>query len=234
MSRKLVNGELEFDTVARHLDEWVDHHPWARGGWVPAEQNWEEFVASHRYRPKDNAGVTPIQQVRAEILGLVEVLLETIPRKTAVEIGMGSCGGSHFLWSLMFDRVITIDADRKPIERYIEEHQPHEGQSTFVFGRSYEQGIVNEAGRIIQNCDFLLIDGDHTRDAVEADWRMYSHLVEPGGIIAFHDTMMEVPGELEVASFVHDLESGQITGNGIPVKHIHRSKFVGISYYQVT
>ena len=96
MSHKLVNGELTFDTVARHLDEWVDHHPWARGGWVPAEQTWDEFAASHRYRPKNNDGVTPIQQVRAEILGLVEVLLESTPRKTAVEIGMGSCGGLTF------------------------------------------------------------------------------------------------------------------------------------------
>ena len=61
MSRKLVNGELKFDTVARRLDDWVDHHPWARGGWVPADQEWHEFMTSHRYRPKDNDGVTPIQ-----------------------------------------------------------------------------------------------------------------------------------------------------------------------------
>lgn len=233
MSRKLVNGELKFDTVARRLDDWVDHHPWARGGWVPADQEWHEFMASHRYRPKDNDGVTPIQQVRSEIIGLVEVLLDSVPRRTAVEIGMGTCGGSHFLWSLMFDRVITIDADRKPIERFIDEHSPHDDQSTFIFGKSYDSEIVNEAGRIIRSCDFLLIDGDHTRDAVEADWRMYSHLVEPGGIIAFHDTLMEVPGELEVASFVNDLETGNLTGTPLPIKHIRYSKFVGISYYQV-
>ena len=164
----------------------------------------------------------------------VKVLLETVPGKTAVEIGMGRCGGSHYLWSLMFDHVVTIDADRKLIERYINEHVPYRDQSTFIFGKSFEHDIVNEVGRIVRHCDFLLIDGDHARDVVEVDWRMYSHLVEPGGIIAFHDTTKIVPGELEVAEFVRSLELGDITGKPIPMQHIHKSKFVGISYYIVS
>ena len=231
MSRKLINGERYFENVAGLLDNWVDNHPWARGGWVPGDLDWDEFIAN---LDQSDAGANPIQQVREEIMEFVKVLLETVPGKTAVEIGMGRCGGSHYLWSLMFDRVVTIDADRKLIERYINEHVPYRDQSTFIFGKSFEHDIVNEVGRIVRHCDFLLIDGDHARDVVEVDWRMYSHLVEPGGIIAFHDTTKIVPGELEVAEFVRSLELGDITGKPIPMQHIHKSKFVGISYYIVS
>lgn len=35
--------------------------------------------------------------------------------------------------------------------------------------------------------DFLFIDGDHSYQGVKADYEMYSPLVRPGGIVAFHD-----------------------------------------------
>lgn len=36
--------------------------------------------------------------------------------------------------------------------------------------------------------DFLFIDGDHSEQALLADWRAWSDLVEPGGIVAIHDS----------------------------------------------
>jgi predicted O-methyltransferase YrrM len=36
--------------------------------------------------------------------------------------------------------------------------------------------------------DFLFIDGDHSYDGVRADWLLWSPVVRPGGIVAFHDT----------------------------------------------
>ena len=231
VSRKLLNGDRNFENIASLLDNWVDNHPWAYGGWVPGNVDWDEFIAN---LDQSDAGANPIQQVRAEIMELVKVLLETVSSKTAVEIGLGRCGGSHYLWSLMFDRVVTVDVDEKLIERFKYEHMPPSKQSTFIFGKSFEKKVADEIGHAIHHCDFLLIDGDHSRDAVETDWRMYNHLVEPGGIIAFHDTIKIVPDELEVAGFVNDLESGAVTGNPVPMRHIHKSKFVGISYYTVS
>jgi len=35
--------------------------------------------------------------------------------------------------------------------------------------------------------DFLFIDGDHSESGVRQDWEMYSPLVKPGGLVAFHD-----------------------------------------------
>jgi predicted O-methyltransferase YrrM len=42
------------------------------------------------------------------------------------------------------------------------------------------------AGREV---DLLFIDGDHTYDGVKADFEMYSALVSPAGIVAFHDVL---------------------------------------------
>ncbi len=37
--------------------------------------------------------------------------------------------------------------------------------------------------------DFLFIDGDHSYEGVRQDFDMYSTLVRPGGLIAFHDIL---------------------------------------------
>lgn len=44
--------------------------------------------------------------------------------------------------------------------------------------------------------DVLFIDGDHSYDGVAGDFRMYSPLVVPGGIVALHDILTHsiVPG----------------------------------------
>jgi predicted O-methyltransferase YrrM len=35
--------------------------------------------------------------------------------------------------------------------------------------------------------DFLFLDGDHSPEAVDADWRFWSQHVKPGGTVALHD-----------------------------------------------
>ncbi|MBU37734.1 MAG: methyltransferase, partial [Anaerolineaceae bacterium] len=37
--------------------------------------------------------------------------------------------------------------------------------------------------------DFLFIDGDHRYEAVRRDFQLYSPLLRPGGIVAFHDIL---------------------------------------------
>ena len=38
--------------------------------------------------------------------------------------------------------------------------------------------------------DFIFIDGDHSEEAVEADFRNAQHLLNPDGVIAFHDVLL--------------------------------------------
>jgi predicted O-methyltransferase YrrM len=58
--------------------------------------------------------------------------------------------------------------------------------------------------------DFLFIDGDHSYEGVRADHEMYSPLVRPGGVIAFHDivghSVQRVGG---VPRFWHELRQGR-------------------------
>lgn len=43
--------------------------------------------------------------------------------------------------------------------------------------------------------DFLFIDGDHTYEGVRQDYEMYSPLVRSGGLVAFHDTAVDLVKE---------------------------------------
>jgi len=36
--------------------------------------------------------------------------------------------------------------------------------------------------------DFVFIDGDHSEEGLLADWRTWSPLVQPGGVVALHDS----------------------------------------------
>jgi len=61
---------------------------------------------------------------------------------------------------------------------------------------SQKQSTLDQAKTIFNNelIDFLFIDGDHTYNGVKKDYEMYSLLVRPGGIIAFHDIGMNEEG----------------------------------------
>src|SRR5208282_1825642 len=57
--------------------------------------------------------------------------------------------------------------------------------------------------------DYLFIDGDHTYEGVQRDFRMYSPLVRSGGIVAFHDIATHTQGsDCQVAQFWNDIKNG--------------------------
>lgn len=59
--------------------------------------------------------------------------------------------------------------------------------------------------------DFLLIDGDHSLAGVEADFRTYSPLVRPGGVIALHDIVPNDEEPCGVSEFWDRLKSSYHT-----------------------
>jgi predicted O-methyltransferase YrrM len=62
-------------------------------------------------------------------------------------------------------------------------------------------GLTNEVVREYRGCPirFLLIDADHSYEGVRADFRLWSPLVMPGGLVVFDDYLMP-----EVARFVDE------------------------------
>lgn len=56
-----------------------------------------------------------------------------------------------------------------------------------IFADSNAPATQNSIKTLAPKIDFLFIDGDHTQEAVAADFMNYKSFVHPGGLIAFHD-----------------------------------------------
>jgi predicted O-methyltransferase YrrM len=64
--------------------------------------------------------------------------------------------------------------------------------------------------------DFLFIYAGHTYDDVKQDFEMYSGLVAPGGLIAFHDVAVHPPSKgCEVHRFWSEIKSHYESGEFI-------------------
>ena len=115
-------------------------------------------------------------------LTILMTILEKLKPKNILEIGAWK-GYSAEVWlSLTPEKLITIeinhqfeDASIHPEIKYLWDHD------------STKIETFQEVEREMPVVDFLFIDADHNYNLVLKDWQMYSKLVRPGGIIAFHD-----------------------------------------------
>jgi predicted O-methyltransferase YrrM len=143
------------------------------------------------------AFLQPIQ-VEEELVKLVEEVTRLRPA-TVLEIGT-SMGGTLYLWTRLAQPdalIISVDLPggkfgggysplRTPLyERFSREQQ----QLHLLRASSHDESTIGEVRRLLggRSVDFLFIDGDHTYEGVKQDWEMYSPLVRPGGLVAFHD-----------------------------------------------
>jgi predicted O-methyltransferase YrrM len=143
------------------------------------------------------AFLQPIQ-VEEELVKLVEDVKRLRPA-TVLEIGT-SMGGTLYLWTRLAQPdalIISVDLPggkfgggysslRTPLyERFSREQQ----QLHLLRASSHDESTIAEVRRLLggRSVDFLFIDGDHTYEGVKQDWEMYSPLVRPGGLVAFHD-----------------------------------------------
>jgi predicted O-methyltransferase YrrM len=137
-------------------------------------------------------------QIRSEILQLTALVQQKKPR-VVVEIGT-RMGGTLCLWCAAADpeaTVVSIDLPggihgggypnwRKLVYRRFA--QP--AQSLHLLRMDSHQPKTFESLKAIlpaAGIDFLFIDGDHTYPGVKMDFDMYTPLVRPGGLVAFHD-----------------------------------------------
>ena len=136
-------------------------------------------------------------QKREEILALANAVAEIKP-KTIVEIGTCN-GGTLFIWSnLASECVITCDLNVSKIRDELYSAFPPPDSACKVIplaGDSHQQEFLDKVKQTLngREVDFLFIDGDHTEEGVRSDYNMYSPLVRPGGIIAFHDILEKQP-----------------------------------------
>jgi len=144
-------------------------------------------------------GLLQMAQVRSEIIRLTEHVRQRQPQ-TIVEIGTAH-GGTLFLWCRLAHPNATIISLDLPggihgggypyWKTWIYRRFPLATQKLHLLrGDSHSPEMLARLKNLLPGdgkVDFLFIDGDHTYEGVKADFEMYSSLVRPGGLIAFHD-----------------------------------------------
>lgn len=179
-------------------------------------------------------GLLQQSQVRPEIIQLTDLIGQRRP-KTVVEIGTAQ-GGTLILWCRQADPQATIVSIDLPggihgggypyWKSWIYQRFPLTTQKLHLLrGDSHQPEMRARLKSVLPGdglVDFLFIDGDHTYNGVKADFEMYSGLVRPGGLIAFHDICkhpaalncqvdrfwQEVKNERRTREFVHDSNQG--------------------------
>lgn len=172
----------------------------------------EKYVGRGHY-----ASIHAVQH-RDEIIQLVKVVQEQNP-ETIVELGTDK-GGTFFLWCRLLKqlkKIASIDLpdgrfgggyDSRRIKLYRYFLFDNANVSTlFLRNDSHEPETKAALVKWLKpdKIDFLYIDGDHTYSGVKQDFEMYSTLVRPGGIIAFHDIRTKGNGH-EVYRYWNDLK----------------------------
>ena len=162
----------------------------------------------------DGVTIAPMQ-IRSEIERLLHELERRRPR-TILEIGTAN-GGSLYLFCEVAAPdalIVSVDlpgglfgggyeATREPL--YAAFARPGQ-RLELVRADSHDPETKRRVDALLSSgdVDFLFIDGDHSRDGVEADYRTYSPLVTAGGAIALHDVH---PGPISLVGGVPEFWS---------------------------
>jgi predicted O-methyltransferase YrrM len=211
----------------KELDKWVSLNG---NGKYDGD---EEYTAHHM-------GTNPIagiQQNRNEISDFIEVLSKK-NYKSILEIGLGYYGSTHFLWRMLFEKVITIEINNDRIQqfglntmKYYGDWILDDGKSYFINGDSNSPNTINNLYNLVDEIDVLFIDAMHTYPSVLSDWIIYSKRVRKGGMIVFHDICKVYPFK-GVQEFVKDLEQGKIDGKARNINKIIHTNTQGIGWYE--
>jgi len=122
------------------------------------------------------------------------------PHERVVEIG-SLYGGTLWYWSLLpaIKTLVAVDvpSDVPRVAQGVRDARGH--WQEWIGGRvdlidvqadSHDPATLEHVRTVLagEPADFVFIDGDHSYDGVRADWQIWTPLVRPGGLVAFHDT----------------------------------------------
>lgn len=138
-------------------------------------------------------------QKPAEILWLLDLTLRERPQ-VVLEIGT-QYGGTLFLFSrVAAPDALLVSVDISKMVGRLGRLSPHalvrqsfarNGQRLKLVDDvdSHAEETVTVVREALEQrpVDFLFIDGDHAYESVKRDFELYSPLVRPGGLVAFHD-----------------------------------------------
>jgi predicted O-methyltransferase YrrM len=157
-------------------------------------------------------------QAQDEIVWLLEMVRELSPRRV-LEIGTAN-GGTLFLWTrVAAPNAHLVSVDMCPLG-LLGRHSAFallcrgfaraDQRIDLVFGKdSHDARTRDEVTRHFDGepVDFLFIDGDHSHEGVSRDFELYSALVRPGGLVAFHDVAPHVSAGTGVPQFWNEFKA---------------------------
>jgi len=110
-----------------------------------------------------------------------------------VEIGCYAGGSACLMLQRPNTKVISIDLG-EPISKNIvlknvNKLNIHSNEYDYIEGNSFYSATTQQLENILngQKIDILFIDGDHSYDGVQFDFKTYSKYVRQGGFIVFDD-----------------------------------------------
>lgn len=142
----------------------------------------DELLASQFFRPL---------QKRSEVLRLLEVVRGLRPARVC-EIGAAG-GGTAFLFTHAAAAdalVVSVDLEFSAARREAVRGFAQRGQRVVcVRGDSHSEAMLAGVRAHLggRGLDLLYLDGDHSYEGVETDFRLYAPLVRAGGLVVFHD-----------------------------------------------
>ena len=224
-AHSLHQRSAENDILRGALESTAGTQLRTAGRWA-MRQYYEYHGAKGRFDWQGSASLLAAEAVKrgamqkqAELSGLLDVLKEHRPRNV-LEIGTAR-GGMFFALAHVATssaHLVSVDLPAgefgggygKQGRNRLESYALPSQQLRLFQANSHDPSVRTAVVASLQEqpLDFLMIDGDHTREGVEQDWHMYGQLVRPGGLIAFHDiTANETDPRCQVPEFWQELKS---------------------------
>ena len=225
------------DRLFTKFQKWIDennnkaHHKQIEySGYMPPD---EDFNIIRRGQKKlvDEYIAYPVQQGEKELKQLVQYLLNHIGLDKALEIGLGRLGGTHVLFSLLFNQVCSVESNScrttEVWEKNLNTGWLKERSSYIINGDSRDKTTINEVYDTYgpHTFDFIYMDSAHDYMTLKKDYLNYKDLLKEGGVIAWHDILHR---RYAVFEFLFDLRVGKIDGKYHNVYDICYSDTMGI------
>lgn len=125
-------------------------------------------------------------QTPFELERMLALFAEKRPKKV-LEIGSWQ-GGTLWHWLQIAKVVVSVDDVMRCADAWRQWAAEAGSKLHLLQGFSQDEDVIERASAL-GPYDFMLIDGDHTYDAVKADWDNYRPMMAPGGIMLFHDIL---------------------------------------------
>jgi predicted O-methyltransferase YrrM len=145
-------------------------------------------------------------------------------KKRLAEIGVWEGGTTRRLRGVMAPDATLVAIDPYPPGRSGLNYQKFIAAAevaavrngTVVWLRQTGAEAARAPGVLAAPFDFVFVDGNHTYEGLRQDWEGWSPLIEPGGIIALHDSLLP-EGKVDAGSVrysnevvVHDPRFGVV------------------------